>query len=94
MTEGSLAHGLSLPLHATRLAKTGKRLHVTIGDNDSRVGTDAAIEFCRLATRAGAQVDLHVLHRDPSVAGENGHAGTITQSTQLAEAWLDRTVLA
>ncbi len=56
--------------------------------------TDAAIEFCRLATRAGAQVDLHVLHRDPSVAGENGHAGTIPQSTQLAGAWLDRAVLA
>jgi dipeptidyl aminopeptidase/acylaminoacyl peptidase len=92
MAEGSLAHGLSLRLHAKRL--TGKRLLVTIGDGDTRVGTDAAIDFCRLATRAGADVDLHVLHRDRAVAGENGHAGDIAQSVELGQAWLDRAVLA
>ena len=91
MAAGSLACSLDLTAHAEAFA--GKRLLVVIGAEDERVGTDKTIEFARLATRAGAEVDLHVVHHHEAVAGANGHNGVIPQSVELTQAWLDRSVL-
>ena len=91
MTVGSLACSLDLTAHAKSFAE--KRLLVVIGAKDERVGTNKSIEFARLATRAGAKVDLHVVHHEEEVAGSNGHNGVIPQSVELTRAWLDRSVL-
>ena len=86
LTDGSLASRLDLG-NVDHNLFGGKRILVTIGAQDSRVGTDLAIDFSRRASTAGALVDLHVLYRGDE-GGENGHAGSIPQSVELAESFL------
>jgi dienelactone hydrolase len=79
------ALGQSLALGLQTKALAGRAVWLTIGDRDTRVGTDRAIQFARqltaasLARRRPALVELHVLaeprgHSLPAGVAENAAA--------------------
>jgi dienelactone hydrolase len=82
------AQALALEKHAVKLA--GRPLWLSIGNDDQRVSTDAAIAFTRKLVAAGVAVRKDALRPVPVelIVGANPGHSAIKDAHELAAAWL------